>query len=132
MQEQKVLWNDESLPSMLDSFEAFPVALVLVVTFVLLVTLLADFFGIRCGCLVPCRESSLLGTRCSHLMSGRKGYVFATRCGGVMGARRSSLFGTRSSCLVGRYGAVIFLLLGLDVFYVVLVEDFVEPWVVVI
>lgn len=43
MQEQKVLWNDESLPSMLDKFEAFPVALVLVAAFVLLVALLVDF-----------------------------------------------------------------------------------------
>ncbi len=37
------LWNDESLPSMLDKFEAFPVALVLVAAFVLLVALLVDF-----------------------------------------------------------------------------------------
>jgi len=76
---------------------------------------------------VACRDRGLLGTRYSYLMSGRKGNLFGVRGGGVMGARRSSLFGIRSSCLVGRYGAVVFLLLGLDVFCVVLVEDFVEP-----
>ncbi len=37
-----MLWNDESLPSIFNSFEAFPVALVLVVAFVLLMALLID------------------------------------------------------------------------------------------
>ena len=42
MQEQNVLWNDGSFPSMLDSLEAFPVALVLSVSFVLLVALVIE------------------------------------------------------------------------------------------